>query len=627
MDVTPTGIRDGEPDALAALVQLRAGAVLAYAERVAAPGQAGSAAAEAFARFRAAVVAADELTTLDADALLLRATRTAAAARGVRATRFADPGTVAGAHDCVRVEQLLVSWLEEELPAAELASFEQHVADCPDCVAALSGFERAERAYQRPPKAPVPPGIARSIVEALAAAAPVAAHGGDEASVRAATEQQIFGARPPATGVESPPERRPPPPARAASRKAPPRSARTESRKPPAAARPTRIQRFVEPPDAVPSVSKQQRSTSPVKAGTKRSVTAPPAAAAVAPRDRTKPADFMPSSPAGGRRVALPSERVKRIGPLVFGAIALLALGAAGYAAGKGGEQTASPPAQLAQQASRSGIELRSPAGWTQRPRATTIPGLDFTPPLVLSPGGRDDAGIVAGVVKDATGSDLLPSALRRRLPASAPAPQPVLLGTIQALRYRRISVDGFAGALTLFAVPTADGSVIVACHDARGSAALLALCERSAATLRLDGLPAVRLDGQRSLPIGPSRSYGRRVASAIRDLERALTRDGRRLREARRARTQARSADAIASTFSRVAGRLDPGTVSSRDAEGHAELVAAIRAGASAYGRLASAGRAGDRAGYRRAGAAVRAADARLRQALGALETLGYKS
>jgi len=622
MDVTPTGIRDGEPDALAALVQLRAGAVLAYAERVTAPGQAGSAAAEAFARFRAAVVAADELTTLDADALLLRATRTAAAARGVRATRFADPAMVAGAHDCVRAEQLLVPWLDEELPHAELANFEAHVADCPDCVAALSRFERAERAYERPPKAPVPPGIARSIVDALAAAAPVAAHGGDEAGVRAATELLIFGSRPPATGGERPPERRPPPPARAASSS---RSARAESREPPAAARPTRIQRFVKPTDAVPSVSKQQRSTSPVKANTKRSVTAPPPAAA--PRDRTKPADRMPSSPAGGRRVALPSERVKRIGPLVFGAIALLALGAAGYAAGKGGEQTASPPAQLAQQASRSGVELRSPAGWTQRPRATTIPGLDFTPPLVLSPGGRDDAGIVAGVVKDATGSDLLPSALRRRLPASAAAPRPVLLGTIQALRYRRISVDGFAGALTLFAVPTADGSVIVACHDARGSAALLALCERSAATLRLDGLPAMRLDGQRSLPVGPSRSYGRRVASAIRDLERALTRDGRRLREARRARAQARSADAIASTFSRVAGRLDPGTVSSRDAEGHAELVAAIRAGASAYGRLASAGRAGDRAGYRRAGAAVRAADARLRQALGALETLGYKS
>ena len=55
--VTPEGVRAGDPAALAALVERRGAGVLAYAREVSDPSVAPLAAAEALARFRAAVVA------------------------------------------------------------------------------------------------------------------------------------------------------------------------------------------------------------------------------------------------------------------------------------------------------------------------------------------------------------------------------------------------------------------------------------------------------------------------------------------------------------------------------------------------------------------------------------------
>src|SRR5881409_3500165 len=80
--VTAKGIRDGDRAALGALVARRGAAVLAYCDRVAAPGRALEAAGEAFARFRREVVAASEPRALDPEALLLSGTRRGAAPRG-----------------------------------------------------------------------------------------------------------------------------------------------------------------------------------------------------------------------------------------------------------------------------------------------------------------------------------------------------------------------------------------------------------------------------------------------------------------------------------------------------------------------------------------------------------------
>jgi len=215
-EVTPHGVRDGEPDALAELCARRGAAVLAFAEHVAAPGQASGAAADAFGRFRATVAAATELDGLDPDALLLSATRSAALAfRASAMSPLDDNGE--RPDECVRFDRSLVQWIEDKLPPARRESFESHVADCRDCGATIECFEAAERAYQDPPKAPLPPAIARAIVGALAAAAPVTAFAGDPQRVREAAARKVLAAHPPAAAKQRPRQAHGAGPARAAA--------------------------------------------------------------------------------------------------------------------------------------------------------------------------------------------------------------------------------------------------------------------------------------------------------------------------------------------------------------------------------------------------------------------------
>ena len=305
----------------------------------------------------------------------------------------------------------------------------------------------------------------------------------------------------------------------------------------------------------------------------------------------------------------------------------MLALGALGYILGRGDDEPAAAPAAtpLVQQASASGVSLRYPGGWVQRSDDPKIEGLSFSRPLAVSASRASDAVIVAGVVRNAVGSDLLPPSLRRRLPGSTPPAEPVLLGDVQALRYAGLRAEGDASELTLFAAPTTGGSVIVVCRGPAGGGEFADVCERSAVTLRFEGLTSERLDGRRALTLGPSPAYGKRVAAAISAIEVAQTIEGDRLRKASDAAAQATIADAIATTFARAAGDLDSGPVSARDREGHAGLVRAMRAAADGYAALSSAARDGRSADYVTAAAAVTDADARLRRAIGALQTLGY--
>ncbi|MDP2710385.1 MAG: hypothetical protein Q8O56_04135 [Solirubrobacteraceae bacterium] len=312
------------------------------------------------------------------------------------------------------------------------------------------------------------------------------------------------------------------------------------------------------------------------------------------------------------RTYVLPRSRLARATLTTVVVGALLALGVAGYAIGRGGEDVvATAPGQAAE---TGAVALRYPVGWSQRARPPAMPGLNVEDPIVLSAGGG--AGLVAGIVADATGPDLLPRALRRRLPR-APESEPVRLGGIEALRYPYLQVRGFDGVLTLYAIPTARGSVVVACSFPAHAGAFFGDCERSAVTLRLDGL--------RAYPIGPDAGYGRRLAAAIGAIDTAMTQHGARLEQARTAAGQASIGARLARSLTAIGATLDVGPVSARDREGHAKLVAAIDASASAYRALSDAARAGDAYRYERAAATVRTISARLRDAGAALASLGY--
>lgn len=182
---TSDAVRDGEPQALAALCTERGAPVLAYCEHVAAPRQAAPAAADAFALMRSVLVAAAATDQLDVHALLHKATRRAAAARGVHA---AAPHNAP--EGCPGLEPTLVAWLEQ--PADEdRKQLDDHVARCRACSVAMRRLEAAQRAFERPPRARLPLHVAEQIITDLVAGAPVKAAGGDADTVRAQALQHV----------------------------------------------------------------------------------------------------------------------------------------------------------------------------------------------------------------------------------------------------------------------------------------------------------------------------------------------------------------------------------------------------------------------------------------------------
>lgn len=182
--VTPVGIRDGEPAALAALVERRANAVLAFCETVLGPREAERAAAEAFARFRAAVATTEDPRALDPETLLLGATRHAAAALtpaptpdpgGSGLRRLLPRGRGGTLETCSHIPGLLAARAEGALGDADSERLARHLERHAPCRALAERAARAEKAYAAPPERTVPIGALTEILLALAAAAPVLA--------------------------------------------------------------------------------------------------------------------------------------------------------------------------------------------------------------------------------------------------------------------------------------------------------------------------------------------------------------------------------------------------------------------------------------------------------------------
>jgi len=184
--ITPQGLRNGDPDALAALCDRRGAAVFAYCERAAGSEAAVGAAAEAFGQFRRAIMPAGVLSGKDhAETLLRSATRRCALvhAEAASAGRDGDEGN-GGTGECDGQEAALLVYVEDTLAAAEREVVAGHVRECGTCAAVLRRLQDAEAAFNVKPGTALPVPVAREILTALARAAPVTAHGGDESAVR-----------------------------------------------------------------------------------------------------------------------------------------------------------------------------------------------------------------------------------------------------------------------------------------------------------------------------------------------------------------------------------------------------------------------------------------------------------
>ena len=203
--VTPQGVRAGDPAALQALVDRRGPAVIAFCTQVCGPPAADRAAAEAFARFRAAVRDAPDLKLLEPEALLRGATRHAAASMARQPSGPPPHGKLRsrGTETCVHVPTMLAARANGALGPADLERLARHLDRCERCNALRRDL---------PPRRAVLPG-------------PAGRHAGD---------RHLFGA---AGGAARRPRARPQHRARAGRRRL---GRRRAGRRVPASARPRR---------------------------------------------------------------------------------------------------------------------------------------------------------------------------------------------------------------------------------------------------------------------------------------------------------------------------------------------------------------------------------------------------
>jgi hypothetical protein len=183
--VTPQGVRAGDPAALQALVDRRGPAVIAFCTQVCGPQAADRAAAEAFARFRAAVRDAQDVKSLDPEALLRGATRHAAASMARQPSGPPPHGKLRsrGTETCVHVPTMLAARANGALGPADLERIARHLDRCERCNALAEIFRRAELAYQDPPVDTLGTDTSSVLLEALRA---VPEHGHEVAPAPAA---------------------------------------------------------------------------------------------------------------------------------------------------------------------------------------------------------------------------------------------------------------------------------------------------------------------------------------------------------------------------------------------------------------------------------------------------------
>jgi hypothetical protein len=150
---TPEGVRAGDRAALQAVVDRRGPAVIAFCTQVCGPNDATRAAAEAFARFRAAVRDAPDIETVDPEVLLRGATRHAAASMARVPLGPPPHGKLRsrGTQTCEHVPTMLAARANGALGEADLERLARHLDRCERCNALAEIFHRAELSYQDPP--------------------------------------------------------------------------------------------------------------------------------------------------------------------------------------------------------------------------------------------------------------------------------------------------------------------------------------------------------------------------------------------------------------------------------------------------------------------------------------------
>jgi hypothetical protein len=259
---------------------------------------------------------------------------------------------------------------------------------------------------------------------------------------------------------------------------------------------------------------------------------------------------------------------------------------------------------------SNAAMKLKVPEAWTDA-AVPTVPGLTLADAKAAAGGG---ATVLFGTVRDeANNAALLPTGLQQAAGGVPENREAVKVGPdeVEAYRYRDVRLEGIDKPVTLYAIPTTQGVVTVACVPSAKS------CDGVANTLELNGEP---------FPIGPSEQYAKKVSGVLGALNAKVAKARGALGKAKTPAAQAKATANLRDAYRKAAADLRGGRLSPADRGGNARLVAALNGLAKAYGQGAKAARNNNKAGFKRAGAAVTTAQRELAEALEGLRTAGYE-
>ena len=390
------------------------------------------------------------------------------------------------------------------------------------------------------------------------------------------------------------------------------------------------------PAPAAPESREAGRAATPAPESREAGAAATPAperkrrvtpAAAGAAAGAAHPADLEPTvmPEALKRAPAEPAKRRRsRAFPILLVAAPLLAIVAGLLIGSSGGEdppESAEPVTPVAAQAGT----VKVPAGFGKLSDVPAIPGLELEGAAAAAPGGRDGDRAVAVGLAEADDETLLPDAFQRELGLGEdeiPDRTPVKLGEdgLQAYRYENLKPAGFDRNVTLYAAPTTEGVVTVACLAQPADAkAFKPGCEAIANTLS----PAA---GD-PFPVGPDPAYAKTLGATFGALGDRVT-AGRRAINADNTtfRRQASASRRIARGYSAAADKLEGTATSPADKPINTALVARLNAAAAAWRDAAGAARRRDKDGFRAAGEQISKAEAELGRAVARLKAAGYE-
>jgi hypothetical protein len=305
----------------------------------------------------------------------------------------------------------------------------------------------------------------------------------------------------------------------------------------------------------------------------------------------------------------------RAVHPLIV--VALLFAAVFGYLAGthRVSSSSGQVPTGPAQVATGAGLLLEYPTSWQRASATKSIPGLELTQAITLSPRGEESSGLLSGMLR-AGGPAPLPASFLERLSAT-PHPEVVSLVSAQAYRYSDISLPGYTGVFDLYAIPSGTGTRLIACFAPKHATAAGEACERIVAN--------VTLTGTAPLTLTPSATYAGALAPAVSALDRARLAARRQLGESASASAVVAPARSLAARYEGAAGTVSKLEAPAPAAAAQVELSQSLSAASKAYVELAVAAETEGVSAYDAARARVSGAESNVDSALESLVLVGY--